>query len=298
LVTGIVQEVDVQSGRVLFEWRSLEHVGVEESFMTGVSSAGNVDYFHLNSVAVDRDGHLLISARHTSTVYKVDRRSGEVIWRLGGKKSDFTVEPAAAFSFQHDARRHSDGTLTIFDNGAALPGSGVASRGIRLALDPTRKRASLVRAYVSPDARSGWAMGNVQQLDDGSVFVGWGTDGSFSESTRDGHLRYDARFTDASVSYRAFRLPWVATPDGRPAVAVTRNGDAMMTVYVSWNGATRIASWRVDAGTRVDRLTTAAKHQRTGFETAITLPARTGFLVAVALDAAGRELGATTPVPV
>jgi hypothetical protein len=298
LVTGIVQEVDVTSGRVVFEWRSLEHVGVEESFMTGVTPAGNVDYFHLNSVAVDRDGHLLISARHTSTVYKIDRRSGEVMWRLGGKKSDFRIEPAAAFSFQHDARRHRDGTITIFDNGAASPGAGVASRGLRLALDAGRKRASLVSEYAPPDGRTGWAMGNVQQLDDGGVFVGWGTDGSFSEFSRDGRLRYDARFADASVSYRAFRLPWVARPVGRPAVAVIQNGDGTMTVYVSWNGATAVAKWRVDAGTRVDRLATAATQRRTGFETAITLPATTGYLVAVALDAAGRELGATTPVPV
>jgi hypothetical protein len=298
LVTGIVQEVDVSSGRVLFEWRSLEHVGVEESFMTDVTPAGNVDYFHLNSVGVEPDGHLLVSARNTSTIYKIDRRSGEVMWRLGGRKSDFRIDPAATFSFQHDARRRSDGTITIFDNGAAAPGPGVASRGLRIALDMKQRRASLVREYAPPDARNSWAMGNVQQLDDGGVFVGWGTDGSFSEFSRDGRLRYDARFADASVSYRAFRLPWVARSVGRPAVAVIRNGDATMTVYVSWNGATRVASWRVDAGMRMDRRATVATQRRTGFETAITLPARTGYLVAVALDGSGRELGATTPVPV
>ena len=87
LVTGIVQEVDVESGEVIFEWRSREHVALDESFMTQVTPAGNVDYFHLNSIAFDRDGHLLISARHTSAVYKINRRTGKVIWRLGGKRA-------------------------------------------------------------------------------------------------------------------------------------------------------------------------------------------------------------------
>src|SRR5262249_14266581 len=157
-----------------------------------------------------------------------------------------------------------------------------ASRGIRVAVHLGSRRASLVKAYQTANARNCWAMGNVQQLPNGGVFVGWGTDGSFSEFSREGHLRYDARFAGRTVSYRAFRLPWTARPAGRPAVVVTRNGDRTMTVYVSWNGATDVARWRVDLGTSA-----GSAHPRTGFETAITLPAATGYLTVVALDAAG-----------
>ncbi len=298
LVTGVVQEIDVASGDVLFEWRSREHVGLDESFTTAVTPAGNVDYFHLNSISIDADGHLLISARNTSAVYKVHRRSGEVIWRLGGKKSDFTIDPAASFSFQHDARRHPDGTITIFDNKAALPGPGVASRGIRIALDMKKRHASLVREYMPTDPRAGWAMGNVQQLPDGGVFIGWGTDGSFSEFAPDGRLRFDARFTDGSVSYRAFRWSWTAQPTGAPAFAVVRHDDRTMTVYASWNGATEVAKWRVETGERPGRLKAAVTQRRTGFETAITLPATSGYVTVVALDASGKRLGAAVPVVV
>ncbi len=297
LVEGIVQEVDVATGRVLFEWRSLDHVGLRESYRTGVTPAGNVDYFHLNSVAVDRDGHLLISARHTSAVYKVDRRTGAVLWRLGGKRSDFAIEPAAAFSFQHDVRRQPDGTLTIFDNAGAEAGPDVASRGIRIGLDAKRKRAHLVREYRPAEARAGWAMGNVQQLPDGGVFVGWGTDGSFSEFGRDGRLRFDARFGDGSVSYRAFRLPWVGRPTGEPSLAVTRNGDTTMTVDASWNGATEVAAWQVRAGPSADGLGVLATTPAIGFETAITVPAAGGYLSVAALDGSGRRLGASAPAP-
>ena len=296
LVTGIVQELDVASGDVLFEWRSREHVPLDESYMTAVTPAGNVDYFHLNSIAVDRDGDLLVSARHTSTVYKITRRTGEILWRLGGKNSDFTFGPGASFSFQHDARRQSDGTITLFDNAGALPGPGVASRVVRLALDLKKKRATLVREYKPSDARAGWAMGNAQQLPDGGLFVGWGTDGSFSEFGPAGRLRFDARFADGSVTYRAFRWPWVARPTGRPALAAVHNDDGTTTAYVSWNGATEVARWRVETGERPDALRPVATKPRTGFETAITVPAPSGYLSVVALDAAGKRLGAAEPI--
>ena len=298
LVTGIVQEVDVATGDVLFEWRSREHVGLEETLTPQVTQAGNVDYFHLNSIAVDSDGHLLVSARNTSTVYKIHRKTGSVIWRLGGKKSDFTFGPGASFAFQHDARRHPDGTMTIFDNAASRPDPTLASRAIRIRLDAKRRHATLVHEYATTDARNVWAMGNVQQLDGGGIFVGWGTDGSFSEFGRDGQLRYDARFADGSVSYRAFRWDWEARPTGRPAVAVVREDGGAMTVYASWNGATEVARWRVETGASAQRLSAAATHPRAGFETAMTMPATGGYVSAVALDAKGKALGASVPVAV
>ena len=219
LVVGIVQEIDIPTGKVLFEWRSDDHVPLTETNMPQVTAAGNVDYFHLNSVGVDLDGGLLISARHTNAVYKVDRKTGQVKWRLGGKQSDFTFGPGAGFSYQHDVRRHADGTMTIFDNGAAIPGApGVEpfSRPLRLALDMNAMTATLVGQYLPPQGRSTWAMGNLQQLPGGGAFVGWGTYGAFTEFTADGAVCFDASFGDGSVTYRAFRFPWVGPPDRPP----------------------------------------------------------------------------------
>jgi Arylsulfotransferase (ASST) len=202
-----------------------------------------------------------------------------VIWRLGGKKSDWHVDAGASFAFQHDVRRRPDGAITLFDNGAAVPGPDVASRGLRIALHERTKHVSLVREYNPAIRRAGWAMGNVQQLDDGGVFVGWGTDGSFSEFGPDGQLRFDARFADGSVSYRAYRL------DG-----------TTMTVYASWNGATDIARWEVHAGSTPGSVRPIGANVRTGFETAITVPAAHGYVTAAAFDREGRRLGAAAPV--
>ena len=298
LVTGIVQEVDVATGRVLFEWRSNEHVDLDESYMPQVGQAGNVDYFHLNSIDVDTDGNLLLSARNTSTVYKVDRKTGDVLWRLGGMKSDFAVDAAASFAYQHDVRRRPDGTITIFDNNAAVPGARTLSRGIRIKLDMKKKRASLVSEYLAPTPRTTWAMGNVQQLDDGSMFVGWGTDGSFTEIGPDGSIRFDARFADGSVTYRAYRFDMVAQPKGRPATEVIRNADGSLTLYVSWNGSTQVAKWQLVAGATAAAMKPVAAVRRTGFETAIPLPVKTGYVSVVALDAHGKHLRAAAPTAI
>src|ERR671911_2142269 len=118
---GIVQELDIESGEVLFEWHSLEHVGLDETYATVVQDGSpGFDYFHVNSIDVDHDSNLLISGRDTFTVYKIDRSTGEIMWRLGGKKSDFEMGPGTRFAYQHDARRLPDGTISIFSNGTLV----------------------------------------------------------------------------------------------------------------------------------------------------------------------------------
>jgi hypothetical protein len=302
IVEGIVQELDLDSKRVLLEWHSLDHVPVSESYRAEVTPAGNVDYFHLNSIGVDpRDRHLVVSARHTSTVYKLHRRTGAILWRLGGKRSDFAVGPDVAFNFQHDARMHPDGTLTVFDNGASGPGAEAvepASRALRLALDEKAMTATLVATYASPVPRLAIALGDVQQLDDGGVFVGWGTAGAFSEFRPDGSVRYDAVFADGSVSYRARRFAWSGRPATRPAVAAQRGADGTLTVRASWNGATEVTQWHLRGGAAPHRLRPLHTSRRRGFETAITLRASADYVAADALDAHGRRLGTSRTVAV
>lgn len=289
LTEGVIQEIDVSTSKVLTEWRSSAHIALEESYLPSVKN-DVADYFHLNSVGVDSDGHLLVSARHTSTVYKVHRQTGAILWRLGGKRTDFTIVPGAEFSFQHDVRRHADGTLTIFDNNAAAPTSTTYARPIRLSLDMGAMSARLVGEYKPETPRITWAMGNLQQLPDGGAFVGWGTAGAFTEFAPDGTVRFDATLADGSVTYRAFRAPWIGRPAEQPKVAVTRDADGAVA-HVSWNGATEVARWRADMGSRQSALHPVATVRRTGFETAVRLGNRRGYLVLTALDAAGKVLG-------
>ena len=119
---GIVQEVDIATGKVLFQWDSLAHIPISES-MVGLDMYGDgssrddpYDFAHINSVTKDGDGAFLISARNTSAVYRVDKDTGHIDWTLGGEASDLRMAGNSEFYWQHDAERQADGTLTLFDN--------------------------------------------------------------------------------------------------------------------------------------------------------------------------------------
>ena len=294
---GVAQEVDIETGEVLFEWRSLDHVGVEESYVHPPHDPAYLyDYFHINSVDVDHDDNLLVSARNTWTVYKIDRKTGEVLWRLGGKKSDFEMDMRAWTAFQHDARRQQDGTtITIFDNGAG-PVVHDQSRAIVVELDTDKMGATLLREYAYPDGLLATSQGNAQVLPNGNVFVGWGSDPHVSEFSREGRLLFEAHFPPNGESYRAFRFPWSGHPSEDPAVAVERRADDEVVLYASWNGATDVAAWEVLAGPSPGRLESLGSVPRDGFETAM-LAQTAGPCVAVrAKERSDRVLGTSAPV--
>ena len=299
---GIIQELDIETGEVIFEWHSLDHVAVEESYVHPSAEPSFVyDYFHINSIDVDHDDNLLVSARETFAVYKIDRKSGEIIWRLGGKKSDFEMGPGARFAFQHDARRLPDGTISIFDNGTTvfhddLPEAIEESRAIVLEVDEDKMKAKLVGEYTHPDKKFADAAGNTQVLPNGNVFVGWGRALAISEFDHDGKMLFDLTLPAENRSYRAFRLPWNAQPDGAPAVDAERTSSEEARVYASWNGATEVESWEVLAGPGPDRLESLGEVPRDGFETAMLVRTSDAYVAVRARDQSGRELGITRVV--
>lgn len=250
---GIAQEIDIATGEVIFEWHSLEHVGLDESYYEPKPDLKvGFDYFHINSAGVYDESHLLISARRTSTVYKVDLKTGEVVWRLGGKKSDFKIGEGARFAYQHDARHHPGGVFTAFDNrGASM---NEESRGLVLKVDEEAMTADFAHEYTLPEKPFGIYMGDVQILPNSNVFVGWGSAPYLAEFTREGKVLFEARFPPEVESYRAFRLPWSGHPDDAPAVAAERGSGDKVTVYASWNGTTEVAGWRVLDGPGPDRM--------------------------------------------
>ncbi|GMA24837.1 hypothetical protein GCM10025864_25960 [Luteimicrobium album] len=288
---GVAQEVDIASGKVLWEWRSLDHVPVQETYANLAKGMGTeekpFDYFHINAIALDGDGALLVSARNTHTVYKVDRATGKVDWHLGGKQNEFVL--GAQFAWQHDVRLQDDGTLTLFDNEGS-PRVGPTSRGLRLTVDEKTMTTSTVAEYLPPTARHSDTQGNVQVLPDGNVVVGWGQRPYVTEYDGGGNLLGELSFSSGS-SYRAYRVTWHATPTDPPDVVV--QGD---TVHVSWNGATDVARWRVVSGADEASAKTVTTAARKGFETTVHASSGLGAYVAVqALDADGAVIGTGTP---
>jgi arylsulfotransferase ASST len=288
VIGSVVQEIAIPSGRVLFEWRSLDHVAIEESYATYTGHA--YDYFHVNSIDVDADGHLLVSARNTWAVYKVHAKTGKVLWRLGGKRSDFRMGAGTRFAWQHDARHHREGRLiSIFDNGAAPP-VAPRSRVLVIALDRRARYARLVREYAHPRKLLTPFMGNAQLLPNGNVVVGWGGLPYITEFHRDGGIRFDARLPRGGMNYRAFRLPWSGRPHKAPRL-VRRAVSGRRRLYASWNGATEVADWRLETRFGTEGFTPIRTKAKTGFETSFPAPPSGGSAVVVALGADGRILG-------
>jgi hypothetical protein len=301
-IQGIVQELDINTGEVLFEWRSIDHVGLDETYVRpSEDHYPGIDYFHLNSIDIEPDGNLLLSARETSALYKIDRNTGEVMWRLGGKKSDFEMAEGTHFAFQHDARRLPDGTISIFDNGSLIFENGTPkaleeTRAIVLELDEERMRATLVREYTHPDKQYADAAGNMQVLPNSNVFVGWGRALAISEFDEDGELLFDLRVSPEHRSYRAFRLAWSGKPLDQPSCVAERTSEDEVELYASWNGATEVESWEVVAGPHPGLLESLGSVPREGFETAMLVQTSEPYLAVQARHRSGRVLGDCMPV--
>ena len=294
-IGGLVQELALPSGRVLFEWRSLDHVSVAETHATYTGHP--LDYFHVNSIDLTADGDFLVSARNTWAVYKVSRKTGKVLWRLGGKRSDFEMGPGTVFAWQHDARHLGHGRISIFDDGAE-PQVAPQSRALVLQLDSANMRARLVRKYTHRPGRIvSRFMGNAQVFDNGNVLVGWGSEPYVTEFGRDGDIRFDAKLPRGGQNYRALRFPWAALPAIPPAI-VYRFIGGKRRVHVSWNGATNVAAWELQTGQTAGALVAAGKVRRTGFETTIAVPHGARYARVVALDAVGKHLRASKAIRV
>jgi hypothetical protein len=299
LTDGTMQEIDIKTGLVMYEWTSLDHVALSESYepTRSSSTAYPYDFFHFNSINLDRDGSLLVSARNTWAVYDLNPRTGTINWRLGGKQSSFAEAPGARTAWQHDPRELSDGTISMFDNGAS-PKVHTQSRGIVVQLNPATGTATLLTQLLHAPALLAESQGNTQALPNGDWFLGWGQEPFFSELSPQGTTLFDAHFPVHTESYRSFRLPWVGTPEHPPVFAYVSAGTGAGTVYASWNGATQVASWRVVAGASPQKLHPILSAPRSGFETTITLPGGTAgpYLSVQAIDASGKLLASAAAV--
>ncbi len=289
-----IQEIDMRTGLVRWEWHSLDHVAAEESEVETPSGSDPWDWFHVNSIEVQPGGDLFVSARSTWAAYELQGGSGRILWRLGGLKSSFKMGPGTKTAWQHDGRILPDGDVTLFDDGSNPP-IHPQSRAITIHLDFATHEAKLVSSYTHADPPLlAASQGNMQTLPDGNAVVGYGGVPAISEYAPGGRLLFDAHLPWDMSFYRAFRHPWSATPAAPPAILASLNDTSEETiVHAGWNGATDVAAWRVLAGTGKSSLSTLAQIPDSGFESSTTLPKRYGYAAVQALDAAGHVLGSS-----
>ena len=304
MIDSAVQEYNLKTGRLLRTWDAREHIPLNDSYATLPTNGFPWDAYHVNSVQLVGKGSFLVSMRNTWAAYLVNADTGGIEWTLGGRHTSFRPGPGAAFQWQHDVRLGPGSTVTMYDDHCCQLTSGGTnvkatgpSRGLELRLDRQKGTATLAAQYVRERGFASDYMGDAQTQPNGNVFVGWGSEPYFSEYSRSGRLLLDGEFPWPDLTYRARLEQWVGEPL-YPPVGAARQTAGGATVYASWNGATRVASWRVLAGAGAGRMAAVASAAKSGFETKIPLRGSYASFEVEALDASGRELGASRPFSV
>ncbi|KAK5132004.1 hypothetical protein LTR08_000425 [Meristemomyces frigidus] len=296
-------EIEISSNKVLYAWKSLDHLDqlpftaslypLGSDGLTGATQSLAWGYFHINAVSPYDQGYLL-SSRFLCSAVAIGPY-GAVKWRLQGRDGgDFTLGDGADFCYQHDIRAFPEQptsntsyiTLHMHDNhNSPIDNGTVPSSGKSLTLHLDTKHATLNHRYLNASGPVySTAQGNYQPLPNGNVFIGHGWIPIFEEFSPSGAILTTIQFgatesrpgggflspQASTLSYRAFKQPWLACPQTKPAVIVEVDGHSA-TVYVSWNGATEVESWQVYGGNTTD-LVDLRTVSKDGFETAVKLP--------------------------
>lgn len=292
LTDSIIQEIDIKTGLVMWEWHALGHIAIGDSFNPLPSGGRPWDYVHMNSVDPGAAGDVLLSGRNTWTLYDVNIHTGGYDWRLGGgKHSDFRLGAGVRFYWQHDAEFQPGGLISVFDNGSDPPKER-QSRGLLLAPSPSTHTVRLLRQFTNPThTLLAESQGNMQSLPGGDWLLGYGRLPNLTEFDASGHVLLDATLGRNVQNFRTYLSPWSAHPASPPSLAVQPHGVDTLTVSASWNGATEVASWQVLAGSSPTSLAPVASAPKRGFQTSTTVVAPAGYVAVQALDAAGAVIG-------
>lgn len=275
LVDIVIQEQDANKN-VVFEWVGSDHMPIGDTEVN-INTTDPVDFLHTNAIDVDDDGNWLLSHRNFSEITKINRQTGDIIWRMGGAGNEFTFINDIGFFNQHNINRLENGNLTIFDNGNSH--TPPHSRAIEYIVDEVAKTVTPYGMYPGNTNEFSIAMGNFQRLPNGNSMIGWGTQGKLTEVEKGGTVALEMLL--GSLSYRVFRYPWTAVPTEIPRTVIQYNASPTdVTVYTSWNGATDIIGYDVYAGPTSSTMALVTNQPRSGFETEIPLsglPADTCF---------------------
>lgn len=313
IVEGVFQEIEIDTGRVVFEWRSTDHMDPSFSytFPATTDTSGNGltentpwDYFHMNSIDKNKDGDYLISARHMAGIYKLSGVDGHIMWEMGGANPTFE-QTNFNFSSQHHARWISENSthtiLSFFDNASnSWNTTNKYSHGYIVAIDHIAETATVIKQYSAPEPEGGMlstSQGDMQILPNGNIHLGWGEHAHFSEHTADGSAVMYAKVAKRASNvmiYRSYKFPWVGRPLTKPALwtySRTNDENSGMVFYVSWNGATEVERWNFYSGDSASGpFHQVGSVKKEGFETVMRYLNVTAWAFAEAIDKDGNAL--------
>jgi hypothetical protein len=293
---SVIEEVDVKTGLVMWQWHALGHIPIGESHTAAPKSNYPWDYVHVNSADPGSTGDVLLSSRATWALYDVDIDSGAVRWRLGGDHSSFKLGSGTHTYWQHDAEWQPGGLISVFDNGSDPP-MEKQSRGLLLDPNVAAHTVTLVKQFTNPTKTLlASSQGNLLSLPGGDWLMGYGGLPNFTEYDASGHVLLDGTLGKNVQDFRTYIAPWSGQPATAPAVVARPGVGGTIAVSMSWNGATEVASWRVLAGSSPSALVAAGAGARTGFQTTIAVPGAGPYVAVQALNSSGAVIGTSATV--
>jgi hypothetical protein len=313
LLDSIIEEVDIKTGLVMWEWHALGHIPLQDSLNHVSSGEYPWDYVHINSIdpgppppagsdlgVGGQPGNVMLSSRNTWTLYDVNMHTGGYNWLLGdGRRSTFKLGPGVRFYWQHDAQFQPGGLISLFNN-ASDPPKERESSGLLLRPDFSSHTVTLVKRFANPSKTLlASSQGDTLSLPSGDWLLGYGGLPNFTEFSSSGHVLLDGTLGKNVQDFRTYlSSEWSGQPSTAPAIAVQAAATGA-SVYTSWNGATGVASWQVLAGSSPESLAPLTTAARGGFQTTIPVSASAGTYVAArALSATGQVLGTSAAQPV
>jgi Arylsulfotransferase (ASST) len=297
-----IQQIDLKTSKLIFHWDVGSHISLRGSKIPAPKS-GVWDPYHANSISLNSAGDLLLSLRDTWGVYNLKptgSSTAKVVWKLiNGKGSNYKLSKTARFGWQHDVQFHGSGQISMFDDGccnATRPFKYLhPARGLILRL--SKGHATVVRQVHHYNTPGIPGLGSFRVLASGHAFVGWGQTFYYSEYSKINTLLYDAAMPKPDMSYRAWKASWVGTPTTKPLAAVRHPKGQLSAVYASWNGATKVATWKLFAGKKPGSINgRVATVKRTGFETTLRTKNKGPYYQAKAYDSHGKLLGTSAVV--
>ncbi len=208
LIAHTIHHMDANDNEI-WRWRSFDHYDITDVDDFIDLTQHQIDWTHCNAIEIDRDGNILLSTRNFNEITKINRQSGDIIWRFGGEKNQFQFQnDNRGFSRQHDVRRFSNGHLAFFDNGKYL--IPAYSSFVEYILDEQDLIARLVRRYSRDQTVFTASRGGVQELGNGHTLISWGENQapSITEINSKDSIEFEIIFTSYAHQYRSYRFNW------------------------------------------------------------------------------------------
>jgi hypothetical protein len=289
---AIVRESCIQEftpeGDLIFQWRAWDNYDIRDVHVDSPSS-NNIRFSHMNAIEIDKDGNILLSNRHISEVTKIDRHTGDIIWRLGGAHNQFTFikDPLNGFSAQHDIRSMGNGHYTLFDNGNNRYPQ--VSRAVEYIIDPNKMTATFFWEYR--EGTYTYYMGNAQRLPNGNTVIGWGDQPlpRLTEVDPNGVKLCEMNFVTPAACYRVFKSPWNGVADVPYLVAEPQ--DNCITLIFNKFGDKNVDYYRIYGGTSLNPTTVLDETKSTMTSLSIFQNNGLHYFRVTAVDVNGIESG-------